>query len=1231
MKSQIPHSARARRIPGAKRLLIAALALFTVAAVAACVPPSGGHGGGTTPPTAITITASSATIAYGDAVPAITPTYAGLPSGHTETATPPNCATTATSTSPPGTYQTLCAGAADGTTTINYVNGAIHITPAPVVVTASSASMDVGGAVPTITASYTGLVNGDTAPAVLPSCSTTATSASAAGTYSSSCSGASDPNYSFTYVDGVVGVGTVEVTVTASSPSSTYGSDAPTITPHYAGFVNGDTAPATAPTCSTTATSSSPVGSYTSSCSGAADPNYTFVYVDGSVSVDPAPVVVTASSATVPFTIAPSAITASYSGLVNGDTAPATEPTCSTTATAASSVGVYPSTCSGAADPNYTFTYVDGTITVTTGSVPVTVTASSATTTYGDSIPDVTASYAGFSGGQTDPATAATCSTSATSSSPAGTYATTCSGASDPNYDFVYVDGSITILPKDATVTASSDTMTYGGSVPTITPSYSGLVNGDTAAATAPTCSTTATSSSPVGTYSSTCVGAADPSYTFSTVDGTVDVTKADATITASDATFVYGGSVPAITPSYSGLVNGDTAAATAPTCSTTATSSSPVASYPSTCSGADDPNYTFGYVNGSVSVTPKAATITASSPTTTYGTAATVTPSYSGLVNGDTGAATAPTCSTDADGLTVGTFTSTCSGAADPNYTFSYVDGTVTVNPAPVVITASSANVYENHTVPAITAAYSGLKNGETAPATPATCSTPADGTIVGTFASTCSGADDPHYTFTYVDGTVTVTRPTVTVTASSADVEINGTVPAITASYSGFIDGDTALATPATCSTSATSTAIGRFDSTCSGAADAKYDIVYVAGLVTIHPSDGYGEYQPNAHTTTIAAASNGGNLASNIVLNVASASAFQTYQNLTVQSTNGAQSYFCKAHSATQFSTCTANGATGTVATGGWVSDAGPHQFDVYTVAGGKTAVTNTSLTILNDAPAASRGIPSYTTATANNGLITYVQSANPTGTVDLTYGICRTGTATYSSTNPNCSTGVIHYGPGVSSNMGADVTVTVIVTITTHVYQTITNAMFVPATVNPGQTYKVRIAPSVAQIPKLQSSSSGDATVNNSRRFTSVFPIPAGATYVSGRLIGGDAKLQPNATLTYCTTTGTAPCIGKVTGNFDQTTLPYVIVQVPDAINTVLGGQTATMPTVELTLTAGPTSGTQSKWFLGETVNVTSATLIVSTAATFDGYPTNPANLTVTPPKAAPLILATTTIN
>ena len=59
--------------------------------------------------------------------------------------------------------------------------------------------------------------------------------------------------------------------------------------------------------------------------------------------------------------------------------------------------------------------------------------------------------------------------------------------------------------------------MTYGGSTPTITASYSGFVNGDTAASltTPPTCSTAATSASPVGSYPSSCSGAVDPNYTL--------------------------------------------------------------------------------------------------------------------------------------------------------------------------------------------------------------------------------------------------------------------------------------------------------------------------------------------------------------------------------------------------------------------------------------------------------------------------------------------------------------------------------------------------------------------------------------------------------------------------------------------------------------------------------------------------------------------------------------------
>ena len=75
-----------------------------------------------------------------------------------------------------------------------------------------------------------------------------------------------------------------------------------------------------------------------------------------------------------------------------------------------------------------------------------------------------------------------------------------------------------TISPAPLSITASSPAMTYGGTVPAITPSYSGFAGHDSPSSLSapPSCSTTATSASPAGTYPSTCSGAADPNYTIS-------------------------------------------------------------------------------------------------------------------------------------------------------------------------------------------------------------------------------------------------------------------------------------------------------------------------------------------------------------------------------------------------------------------------------------------------------------------------------------------------------------------------------------------------------------------------------------------------------------------------------------------------------------------------------------------------------------------------------------------
>jgi hypothetical protein len=101
-----------------------------------------------------------------------------------------------------------------------------------------------------------------------------------------------------------------------------------------------------------------------------------------------------------------------------------------------------------------------------------------------------------------------------------------------------------------------------------------------------------------------------DFTVTSSPSPGASNVVEPRLTITASSATITAGRTVPAITASYSGFVNGDNAASVpiAATCRTSATSSSPPGRYRTYCSGAADPNYTIdagSYLNGTLTIKP--------------------------------------------------------------------------------------------------------------------------------------------------------------------------------------------------------------------------------------------------------------------------------------------------------------------------------------------------------------------------------------------------------------------------------------------------------------------------------------------------------------------------------------------------------------------------------------------------------------------------------------------------
>src|SRR5205823_12076552 len=96
---------------------------------------------------------------------------------------------------------------------------------------------------------------------------------------------------------------------------------------------------------------------------------------DGTLTVTQAALTITAYDKTRAYGAANPALTVKYTGFVNGDTAASltTPPTVSTTATAASAVGAYPITASGAAaNANYTITYVNGTLTVTPATLTIT-------------------------------------------------------------------------------------------------------------------------------------------------------------------------------------------------------------------------------------------------------------------------------------------------------------------------------------------------------------------------------------------------------------------------------------------------------------------------------------------------------------------------------------------------------------------------------------------------------------------------------------------------------------------------------------------------------------------------------------------------------------------------------------------------------------------------------------------------------------------------------------------
>jgi len=140
----------------------------------------------------------------------------------------------------------------------------------------------------------------------------------------------------------------------------------------------------------TTATAASPVGTYTitAAVGTLTAANYSFSFVNGTLTVTPAALNIRANDAARAYGVANPVFTATYTGFVNGDTSASltTQPTLTTTAVLLSPTGTYPITAAGAVDANYTITYTAGTLTIGKTLATVTVVSSVNPSAYGANV-----------------------------------------------------------------------------------------------------------------------------------------------------------------------------------------------------------------------------------------------------------------------------------------------------------------------------------------------------------------------------------------------------------------------------------------------------------------------------------------------------------------------------------------------------------------------------------------------------------------------------------------------------------------------------------------------------------------------------------------------------------------------------------------------------------------------------------------------------------------------------
>jgi sugar lactone lactonase YvrE len=260
--------------------------------------------------------------------------------------------------------------------------------------------------------------------------------------------------------------------------------------------------------------------------------------VTRSLRVKPVVLTVTPVNVSAVYGAIPASFSYTLSGFVLGQTANQAvsgKATITSTASKNSKVGSYTLTAMQGTltSANYSFVFAHGTLTVTKATLQVK--ANTISVTYGAAMPTPGWTASGFVNGDSASAVAgAPAITCPAGSAPvAGKYTITLSPGTlaAANYNFTFAGATLTVLPAILTVTATSQSIVYGSSLPALTYTITGFVHKDTAASAlrgAPAVATKATSHSAAGSYAITITRGTltAANYTLSFVNGVLTVKK---------------------------------------------------------------------------------------------------------------------------------------------------------------------------------------------------------------------------------------------------------------------------------------------------------------------------------------------------------------------------------------------------------------------------------------------------------------------------------------------------------------------------------------------------------------------------------------------------------------------------------------------------------------------------------------------------------------------------------